>query len=43
MQNLRSQPFMPFDAALTEIMEIEDSGLAVEPEEFEVLADWLDE
>jgi hypothetical protein len=42
-QSLRSEPFMPFDAAVTEIMAIEDSGLAVEPEEFEVLADWLDE
>ena len=43
MQNLRSQPFMEFDEAVNEIVAMEDAGLIVEPAEFEILADWLDE
>lgn len=40
---LRSEPFMKFDAAVEKIMRMEDAGFVVEPPEFEVLTDWLDE
>jgi hypothetical protein len=43
LRELRSRPFMDFDKAVTQIMAIEETGLQVEPAEFEVLADWLDE
>ena len=40
---LRSEPFIEFDEAVSEIMKMEDAGFSVEPREFDVLADWLDE
>lgn len=40
---LRSEPFMKFDAAVEKIMRMEDAGFVVEPPEFEVLTEWLDE
>lgn len=43
VRTLRSEPFMGFDAAVTEIMKMEETGFIVEPPEFEILADWLDE
>lgn len=40
---LRTEPFIGYNDAVDEIIQMEDQGLAVEPAEFETLADWLDE
>lgn len=43
VSRIRSEPFMRFEAAVEEIMALEEVGFIVEPPEFEYLADWLDE
>jgi hypothetical protein len=39
--NLKKQPFITFDEAVDDIMELERVGFVVEPQGFEALADWL--
>jgi hypothetical protein len=43
MNETRDEPFMSFDRAVDAITKLEDAGFIVEPEAFEVIADWLDE
>src|ERR1035438_9630426 len=43
LAGLRSEPFMSFDAALAQISRLENTGLNVDPPNFECLADLLSE
>ncbi|MCI0491279.1 MAG: hypothetical protein L0229_32210 [Blastocatellia bacterium] len=43
LRSIRDEPFMSYDKAVDEIIELENVGFVVEPKEFEYLADLLDE
>lgn len=43
VNEVRDEPFMSFDLAVAAITKLEDAGFIVEPEAFDVIADWLDE